>query len=378
MAVVSAPGKLVMIGGYSVLERPNVSWVIGFDKRVTATAKKRADGKAVLKAPQFGIDITGTLDAKNAAITFPKETPEAVLKSAALLHKAVELACGVLASQGVKVTGIEVETISDPAFGDANAKSGLGSSAAVTVAAIGAVFEEYGKPVVKNVDLIHRTSQMAHSLVQGKVGSGIDVAASCFGSCKYTRYSPEVVKNVMASSAEQIIAAINGSWDCTSKPIKLPESLHFASANFVGESTTTSDMLKKVNAWKAAEPEEYGKVIKALDAENGAAINALERGDLESFRKHFVKGRAVTKKLGIRSGAPIEPDDYTELIEASERHGAFCCKLPGAGGGDSIAALCLTEGDKLGLEKFWSRYSHKKLDVLQLGLSNVGVRAEKH
>ncbi|MEK6923712.1 MAG: hypothetical protein AABW54_00555 [Candidatus Micrarchaeota archaeon] len=373
MATVSAPGKILWIGGYSVLERPNESHVTGINKRVTAKVEKLAGGRVELSCPQFGVALAGKI--KDGKISFEGADAKQV-EAAKFVRKAVEVSCAVLSARGVNVDGVRVETESDDAFGFGGSKSGLGSSAAVSVAAVGAVFEAHGMKVATERELVHKTSQMVHSLVQGKVGSGFDVAAACFGGCKYVRYSPGIVKGVLESSAEKIVGAINANWDCSITPVPLPRELHVAMASFDGESASTSAMVKKVNAWKAAAPGEYSQLMARLNEANAAAISALDEGKLDEFKKHFTLGRTITKELGVKSGAPIETDDCTKLIEESERHGAFCCKLPGAGGGDAIAALCRSREDKLRLEAFWRKYPAKKLRVLGVGASNEGVRAE--
>lgn len=377
MAAVSAPGKILWIGGYAVLERPSASYVTGVDKRVYAKAEKREDGKVSIKCPQYGVDVEGTIDEKSGDVSFSADADVQQVENAKFVRKAIELSCAVLAFQGEKITGVAVETRSDEAFGAGKDKSGLGSSAAVTVATVGAVLLAYGKPVAENVDLIHRISQTSHSLVQGKVGSGFDVAAACFGGCKYVRYSPEVVKNIIGSSTENIVNAINGKWDYVATPVKLPDGLWMAIASFEGESASTSEMVKKVHAWKAMNSADYAALMKKLNESNEKAIDALEKNSLQEFKKFFAEGRALTKELGEKSGAPIEPSEYTKLIEESEGNGAFVAKLPGAGGGDAIAALCTSRQDKERLENFWKNYAEKKLRVLNLQASNEGVRKEE-
>lgn len=373
MATVSAPGKILWIGGYSVLERPNVSYVTGVDKRVTAKAEKLAGGRVELRCPQFRVNLAGKI--KDGKISF-EGADAAQVEAVKFVRKAAEVSCAVLSVRGVRVDGVRVETESDDAFGFGGSKSGLGSSAAVTVATVGAMFEAHGVNAAKEMELVHKTSQMVHSLVQGKVGSGFDVAAACFGGCKYVRYSPGIVKSVLEGSAKEIVGAINADWDCVVNAVPLPKGLRVAMASFEGESASTGAMVKKVNEWKTAAPVEYMQLMARLNAENAAAIGALDAGKLEEFKKHFTLGRMITKELGVKSGAQIEPDEYTSLIEESERNGAFCCKLPGAGGGDAIAALCRSQGDKLRLEAFWRGYTGKKLRVLDVGASNEGARAE--
>jgi phosphomevalonate kinase len=95
---------------------------------------------------------------------------------------------------------------------------------------------------------------------------------------------------------------------------------------------------------------------------------------LENFRIAFEEGRILLKKLGQLSGANIESDEYTKLIELMKKEGAFIAKLPGAGGGDSIFAICLDERKRKNVSNFLEAKGLKLLDV---EISNEGIREEK-
>ena len=51
--ITSAPGKILLLGGYSVLERPNVAYVLAVNAFVHAALKTRKDHKVVISIPQF-------------------------------------------------------------------------------------------------------------------------------------------------------------------------------------------------------------------------------------------------------------------------------------------------------------------------------------
>lgn len=92
------------------------------------------------------------------------------------------------------------------------AKTGLGSSAAMTAAVVAALlhylgvvslpseFPLEGDKVPADLDVVHVIAQTAHCIAQGKVGSGFDVSSAVYGSHRYVRFSPEVL-----SSAQVII-----------------------------------------------------------------------------------------------------------------------------------------------------------------------------
>ena len=366
-----APGKILWIGGYSVLERPNISMVSAVNAYVTAEVKRRSDMKVPLSAPQLNSQATGRFDAESRLnINAPKEL--------ILLKTAVEIASRYAAARGARTSGISVTTHNSNAFSYTIAsgrvvKSGLGSSAAVTVAAIGAILRLYSIEENEN-DALHKLAQIAHSIATGKVGSGFDIAAAAHGSILYTRYSPEIVKGLPNDySNGQLADLIKTDRDYIIEKFHMPSELRLLAANFAGESMSTVGGIGGVSGLKSKDPHGYADILRRINEENKKAIAALRKvndGDqsaMGEFRDAFNKGRLLTKELGVISNVEIEPDDCTELIERSEKHGAYVAKLPGAGGKDSIAALCRSEKDLNELRKFWS--SENGLEILDIGLA---------
>jgi phosphomevalonate kinase len=92
------------------------------------------------------------------------------------------------------------------------AKTGLGSSAAMTTAVVAALLHYLGvvnissskdqhqeKKDTTDLDVVHMISQTAHCIAQGKVGSGFDVSSAVYGSHRYVRFSPEVISSTQVS-----------------------------------------------------------------------------------------------------------------------------------------------------------------------------------
>lgn len=55
-------------------------------------------------------------------------------------------------------------------------------------------------PHAASLALLHRVAQAAHTLAQGKVGSGFDVCSAVLGSCRYVRFPPEVLGAALAAA----------------------------------------------------------------------------------------------------------------------------------------------------------------------------------
>jgi len=361
MVVCSAPGKILWIGGYAVLERPNVSFITGVDKRVYAEAEEAAELRFVSK--QFGFDFTTVFDGEKIACANEK---------ANFVCFAAEVCLRYLKAKGMQTKNFVLTTFSDPAFGVED-KAGLGSSAAVTVASVAAIMALHGFDVEgEHRSLVHKLSQFGHSEAQGgKIGSGFDIAASTFGASKYVRYSPSCIDKTRFPDF------LDEDWDCVLEKVKLPADFRVAIANIAGESMSTSEAVKKWKVWKEQDQDENSRLFEELNDHDVKAIEALLAKDYASFQKHFQEGWDLTALFGEKIGAPVSTPGFNALVEKSLQNGAFVCKLPGAGGGDSIAAFCLSDADRARLESFWQSYSEKKLVPLGLSVSNEGVRIEE-
>ncbi len=368
-----APGKILWIGGYSVLERPNISFVNAVDAYVTATATDRHDASVKLDAPQLGISFSAKIDGER----FRGNVPEELV----LMKTAAEIAFRYAVEMGAKPSGLDITTNSDSPFaystsGGKVVKSGLGSSAAVTVATVGSVLKLF--EIDGNInDAVHKLSQAAHSIATGKVGSGFDIAAAVYGTILYTRYSPSILNTFPKDYTGMDLAGlVKRDWDYSIRKFAMPRELKLVFANF-GDSMITTKALGSVSEFKIKDPRTYSKLMKEIDSANRDAVNALERmkngenGDEDAFRESFDIGRAATKKLGALSGVGIEPDDCTQLIEDSKKNGAFVAKLPGAGGRDAVAALCRSDSERLRLREYWN--GRKELRVLELNSVEGGM-----
>lgn len=90
------------------------------------------------------------------------------------------------------------------------AKTGLGSSAAMTTAVVAALLHYLGSIDLSscckenqssNLDMVHIIAQTAHCIAQGKVGSGFDVSSAVYGSHRYVRFSPEVLSSAQVCAS---------------------------------------------------------------------------------------------------------------------------------------------------------------------------------
>ena len=141
--MVTAPGKLVLLGEYAVLD--------GFPA-VVAAVNRRASG-------QF----------------MPGRAPESELVDIAVRNAAEALGPN---REALPRGSVLVDT---SAFSLNGTKMGIGSSAATAAVSVGAVLETAGRSVADSTDLVFDVALAAHRAAQGGLGSGADVAAAVYG-----------------------------------------------------------------------------------------------------------------------------------------------------------------------------------------------------
>lgn len=264
-------------------------------------------------------------------------------------------------------------------------KTGLGSSAGLVTVLTAALYSFYQPKIDLNfkdqLQIIHNLAQIAHCQAQGKVGSGFDIAAATFGSIVYKRFNPSLVNNLQPqleiSKNEnhlQILKLVsNTDWKIRSDRVALPNGIRLIMGDIKGGSNTpklvskvlqwkeddpeshkvytalnTSNMkfvesLDKINKLSDTNPDEYLKLLNYVQNHNTAEILDSEDEKLQFF-KEIIKATAIIRTnfqlITKRSGAEIEPEPQTKLLdECNKINGVISAVVPGAGGYDAISLL---------------------------------------
>lgn len=262
-------------------------------------------------------------------------------------------------------------------------KTGLGSSAGLVTSLTAALFCCYSGPqfltkdASKTLDRLHNLAQVAHCIAQGKVGSGFDVASAVYGSIVYRRFSPSLINSLMelepskfASGLKKLVDDTN--WKVEHKQCCLVKGVHILMGDIAGGSETPK-LVSKVNQWKEKDPEYALKVWTELNGANMKLVKCLESLQevasskpeeynqlLSYLSDHSAKEilsdgsqpllkevvtsiehiRRYLKIMTVKSGAEIEPDEQTTLLDNCELlKGCLGGVVPGAGGYDAICLL---------------------------------------
>ncbi len=298
---VRAPGKLVLTGAYAVLEgAPAV--VLAIDRHAVADTSAREPNPSAEVRQAIGDADAPTVDARR-------------------LHDDVR-----------------------------GSKLGLGSSAAVLVASLGAIAASRGQDVssAREREELFVTAREAHARTQ-QGGSGIDVAASVFGGA--LRYQLR-----------------DGGRTARMRAVALPEGA-VVSCFWSGGSVRTSDLRARVDALRARERGTYDARLRELALASEASADAIDRAHVTDLVGAARAMSAALEALGHAADAPIFTPAMSQLAREAERTGAAF--LPsGAGGGD----VAVHVGTTAPTEAFVAAAGRLGMIPLELTLDYAGVR----
>ncbi|KAK5129328.1 hypothetical protein LTR08_003586 [Meristemomyces frigidus] len=395
---VSAPGKVLLAGGYLVLDRAYTGLVFGLDARIhvivqdIATRNGVTLNEIIVTSPQFqdavweygyrlterdgGIQVTplrvdATLKLNRnvfvetalgytltyiASITTPNVTPASITILADNDYYSTPTSLSAKSGAAPRFHNLGVP------ISKAN-KTGLGSSAALVTAFTAALLTYYLPK--ETIDLstdsgkrkLHNLAQASHCAAQGKVGSGFDIASAVYGSCLYKRFSPDILSHHVepgqpkfASQLRHIVDETDEAdrWDTEIRKdeVKLPKGLRLVMCD-VSCGSQTPGMVKQVLAWRKENADEANAIWQDLQNANDSLakeLRALAESDTRQSYEHLKQGfariRELIRRMSERSGVPIEPSSQTELIDACEAiPGVVGGVVPGAGGYDAISLL---------------------------------------
>jgi phosphomevalonate kinase len=231
-----------------------------------------------------------------------------------------------------------VVTIDTRSFYQRDQKLGVGSSAAVCVALYGAYCATLG--------LSNDPAQAAaiHHRLQGGQGSGIDIAAACFGGLlRFERPA--------------------GATDAVVAQARLPEGLQVGFV-WVGHAAQTTSHLQRFAAWR----ERGGRT--ELEALTEAARALFETEDWLPGLQRYVHR---LQQLDAAAGLGIYENAHSALDRVA-RMGGVVYKPCGAGGGDIGAAFSFDLG---ALERFMTTARDRGFTPIKLETAAHGIQVSR-
>jgi mevalonate kinase len=191
--------------------------------------------------------------------------------------------------------------------------SGLGASAASSVAIARAIAEEIGKDLSDE-----RINEIAYEAEKAYAGtpSGIDNTAATFGGLLWFK------KNI--NRGPNIIEKIS---------IRKPLEIIIGSTGIVAN---TKAMVAGVAERKKINPEKYDSIFRQAEELVFTAKKALQEFNLRRFGELMNENHRLLKEIEVSC------EELDHLVDLAIAQGAFGAKLTGGGGGGCMTALTPT------------------------------------
>ncbi len=295
----SAPGKVYLFGEHAVVYgEPAVPCAI--ERRARVDVQRRDDGKLTVHSDDLSLNgFTVEYGSE------PNDRPD-VDVSESLVSAATGYVDGAIEQvrdvTGETDVGFDVTIESDIPLG-----AGLGSSAAVVVAAIDAATRELGVTLDTD-ELADRAFQTEYAVQDGEA-SRADTFCSATGGA--VRVEGDDCRSIEAPELPIVIGFDGGAGD-------------------TGKLVAGVRNLREEYAFAAETVETIGEIVR-----NGE--KALIEGDIEEL------GQLMDFNHGLLSALGVSSRSLDTMVWAARGADAYGAKLTGAGGGGCIVALDPTE-----------------------------------
>jgi mevalonate kinase len=216
--------------------------------------------------------------------------------------------------------------------------SGLGASAASSVAIARAISEEFG---LKLTD--EKVNAVAYEAEKAYAGnpSGIDNTAATYGGLMWFRKNlkggPDLVEKITINKPVEIVI---GS---------------------TGKVANTKAMVEGVAQRKQANPQKYNQLFKRAEEVAVEGRKALVEGDFE------LVGELMNENQTLLQGIEVSSKELDLLVDIARKQGAYGAKLTGGGGGGCMTALtpgkALQEKVALAIEREGFKVLRTKIGV---------------
>lgn len=341
----SAPGKVVILGEYAVLEGAP-ALVMAINRRVLVTLEYRKQSFCSVEAPGWAETSARFHLEPSGRVLFDDPVADFSLV-AGVIRGFFDLRGGAAPCPPFHLvldSGALMERLPGGPV-----KLGLGSSAALTVA----LCHSLSYYCASQHDAV-RTPELSdliriHSALQGRRGSGLDVAASFHGGLIVYQRDPE----------PQVV------------PSGLPKDLDYCFV-WSGRRADTGEFLAAVDAWRDGHERHYRRIMALLARTAEAGIRAARSNESEGFLRALDDYVFYLEDLGNACDVDILSEPHRRLRELARRYG-IVYKPCGAGGGDIGVGMSL---DPESLTGFQTGALAEDYRCLSLDRDDLGVQSQ--
>jgi len=351
--VATAPGKLILLGEYAVLQGCP-SLVLAVNRYATVTVQPVADKFHRVTSPTLQLKELPFRVLSDGSVEFIPSLTRDQEQKLHLFRQVVKFIVQQTGKFSFPSHHFHLDT--DSFYLSAGGeKLGLGSSAALTVALVQAVFYLLTGREATRTELF-RLARQAHHLAQGKSGSGIDIAAAVYGGLLYYRLTGSPNSAALPEAEE----------------LPFPRKLLFTTI-WSGFSTSTAGMVQRVLRWQEHHPQNARNLFEQMCQVARQGISAVREGEIAELLNSCRRYRELLEALGEQSGADIFSPVHREVARLVEKAGGVY-KPSGAGGGD--VGIALWDSPER-MTRFQQKILHFSYKIVNLEFSGHGARIER-
>jgi mevalonate kinase len=312
-SIASAPGKIILFGEHAVVyNQPAIAAAV--DKRAVVSIKDTENDFITLKSYDLGFEaILNTEEKKYELVSGRPGIIRYILEAFfnAHDHSPVDMLLSMAFPIG----------------------SGLGSSAAVTVATLAALYGYHNKKFSKKT-LAHN-AYMVEKKVQG-MASSLDTLISTNAGLIYLDKDKKVSK-----------------FNVDLKPTFV--------IGYTSKKRSTQKVVKKVSELRSQNPLVIDSIMKTIGLLTEEAKMAILKMDNEKIAQLMNINHGLLDSIGVNTV------ELSRMVFRARKYGALGSKITGAGGGGSMIAFCPTRSGEV-------YHSLKHYDNgLKVNISNEGI-----
>ncbi|MDR1820574.1 MAG: mevalonate kinase [Methanobrevibacter sp.] len=312
-SIASAPGKIILFGEHAVVyNQPAIAAAV--DKRATISIKESQNRFTTLKS--YDLDFEARLNTED-------KTYELVTGKPGIIRYILEVLYQVHDH-----SPIDILLSMDFPVG-----SGLGSSAAVTVATLAALYGFSSKKFSKKT-LAHN-AHFIEKKVQG-VASPLDTSISTYAGLIYLGRDKKISRFNIDFKSTFIIG-------------------------YTSRKRSTSKVVNQVSRLKDRNPDIVDLIMRTIGSLTEEAKLAILRNDKTKI------GELMNINQGLLDSIGVNNVELSRMIYRARKYGALGSKITGAGGGGSMISYCPNRSGEV-------YHSLKKYDnAIKANISYEGV-----
>lgn len=352
MIMTSAPGKLYIAGEYAVIEPGYPAILVAVDQFIRVSLEQ-ASGKGSISSYD-GKPVLWTRE--NDRITLEQDD-----NRLSYIITAINMAETYAKEQGIELRFFNLKVFSELETNE-GIKYGLGSSAAVTVAAIKALCHYY--KITISDEQMFKLASLSHLAINSN-GSCGDVAASIYGGWIAFRTFDKswVLEQRKTNSITQLL---NKEWPYLSiESLKPPEELKLV-IGWTGLPASTTGLVDNVHKKRTQNSTLYKSFLYDSKKCVTKMIAAFKEDKLEEIQRQIQINRKLLAKMRNDLGIVIETPLLEKLCDIALRFDGYG-KSSGAGGGDCGIVIFKKDDDLAEVIDEWKRegITHLPLKVYE-------------